>query len=72
MSRWAAPSCRSCWPATVLGALEGGEKVFYYGGPGLRYLRAFERLIFGDTFLGYLSLMLLLPLLVFVRRSSAS
>jgi hypothetical protein len=49
----------------VLGALEGGEKVFYYGGPGLRYLRAFERLFFGDTFLGYLSLMLAMPLLVF-------
>jgi len=51
--------------AEWLGALEGGEKVFYYGGPGLRYLRAFERLIFGDTFLGYLSLMLLLPVIVF-------
>jgi hypothetical protein len=49
----------------LMGALEGGEKVFYYGGPGLRYLRAFERLIFGDTFLGYLSLMLAMPLLVF-------
>ena len=48
-----------------LGALEGGEKVYYYGGPGLRYLRAFERLLFGDTFLGYLSLVLVLPLVVF-------
>ena len=48
-----------------LGALEGTEKVYYYGGPGLRYLRAFERLVFGDTFLGYLSLMLFLPLVVF-------
>ncbi len=42
-------------------ALEGEEKVFYYGGPGLRYFRAIERFIFGDTFLGYLSLILLLP-----------
>jgi hypothetical protein len=46
-------------------ALEGGEAVYYYGGPGLRYLRALERFVFGDTFLGYLSLMLAMPLLVF-------
>jgi hypothetical protein len=46
-------------------ALKGGEAVFYYGGPGLRYLRAFERIVFGDTNLGYLSLVLLLPLIVF-------
>ena len=59
---WAAPSCRNSCAGDWLGALEGGEKVYYYGGPGLRYLRAFERLIFGDTFLGYLSLILLLPL----------
>ena len=46
-------------------ALEGGEKVYFYGGPGLRYLRALERFVFGDTFLGYLSLMLAMPLIVF-------
>jgi hypothetical protein len=46
-------------------ALEGGEKVFFYGGPGLRYLRALEHFIFGDSFLGYLSLMLALPFVVF-------
>lgn len=46
-------------------ALMGGEPVFYYGGPGLRYLRALEHFIFGDTFLGYLSLMLAMPLLVY-------
>jgi hypothetical protein len=46
-------------------ALEGGEAVFYYGGPGLRYLRAAEHLVFGDTFLGYLSLILFLPFVVF-------
>ena len=45
-------------------ALKGGEAVYYYGGPGLRYLRALEHFIFGDSFLGYLSLMLGLPLLV--------
>lgn len=48
----------------IWGALEGGEKVFYYGGPGLRYFRALEHVIFGDSFLGYLSLILLLPILV--------
>ncbi|MSP47597.1 MAG: hypothetical protein EXQ83_17590 [Xanthobacteraceae bacterium] len=45
-------------------ALEGGEKVFFYGGPGLRYFRAAEHFVFGDSFLGYLSLMLLLPFMV--------
>jgi hypothetical protein len=47
------------------GALRGGESVFFYGGPGLRYLRALERFIFGDSNLGYLSLMLALPVLVY-------
>ncbi len=48
----------------IAGALEGGEKVFYFT-PGMRYLRAVEHLIFGETYLGYLSLVLLLPFLVF-------
>jgi hypothetical protein len=48
----------------IAGALEGGEKVFYFT-PGLRYLRALEHLMFGETYLGYLSLILLLPFLVF-------
>ena len=47
----------------IFGALEGGEKVFYYGGPGLRYFRAVEHIFFGDSYLGYLSLILLLPLI---------
>ncbi len=46
------------------GFFEGGEPVFYYGGPGLRYLRALEHIVFGDSYLGYLSLVLLLPFLV--------
>ncbi len=46
------------------GFLEGGERVFYYGGPALRYFRAIEHIIFGDSFLGYLSLILGLPLIV--------
>ena len=48
----------------IAGALEGSEPVFYFT-PGLRYLRAAEHLIFGESYLGYLSLMLLLPFLVF-------
>jgi hypothetical protein len=48
----------------IAAALIGGEKVFYYGGPGLRYLRAAEMIVFGDTNLGYLSLVLLMPMLM--------
>ena len=48
----------------IWGALEGGEKVFYYGGPGLRYFRALEHIVFGESYLGYLSLVLVLPFLV--------
>ncbi len=48
----------------IAGALEGGEKVFYFT-PGMRYLRAVEHLIFGESYLGYLSLVLVLPFLVF-------
>lgn len=46
-------------------ALIGGEPVFYYGGPGFRYLRAMEHFVFGDSFLGYLSVILAMPLLVY-------
>jgi hypothetical protein len=45
------------------GAFEGGEKVFYYGGPGLRYFRALEHVAFGESYFGYLSLVLILPFL---------
>jgi hypothetical protein len=52
----------------VAGALEGGEPVFYFT-PGMRYVLAVQHFVFGDTFLGYLGLMLLLPFLVlFVFR----
>lgn len=43
------------------GFLIGNENVFYYGGPGLRYFRAIEHIFFGESYLGYLSLVLLLP-----------
>ncbi|MGE3144444.1 MAG: hypothetical protein AB7K35_02540 [Pseudorhodoplanes sp.] len=56
---------QNLFAGNILEALRGSESVFYYGGPGLRYLRAFERIVFGDSNLGYLSLMLLLPLVVF-------
>jgi hypothetical protein len=49
----------------LYGALEGDEKVFYYGGPGLRYFRALEHIIFGESYLGYLSIVLLFPFLVY-------
>jgi hypothetical protein len=48
----------------VAGALAGVEPVFYFT-PGLRYLRVAEHLIFGESYLGYLSLVLILPFLVF-------
>ncbi|MCF8477050.1 MAG: hypothetical protein K9G60_08460 [Pseudolabrys sp.] len=48
-----------------IGFLVGGEPVFYYGGPGLRYFYALGHIVFGDSFLGYLSLVLLLPFLVY-------
>jgi len=44
--------------------LRGGESVFYYGGPGLRYFRALEHIVFGESYLGYLSLILAFPFLV--------
>jgi hypothetical protein len=48
----------------IVDALQGGENVYYYGGPGLRYFRALEMIVFGDTNFGYLSLVLLMPLIV--------
>ena len=46
-------------------ALRGVESVFYFT-PGMRYLRVFEHVIFGESYLGYLALILLLPMLVLV------
>jgi hypothetical protein len=47
----------------IVGALEGSEPVFYFT-PGMRYLRVAEHLVFGESYLGYLALVLLLPFLV--------
>ena len=48
----------------IVGALRGDESVYYFT-PGFRYVRAFEHVVFGETFLGYLSLVLTLPFLVY-------
>ncbi len=47
----------------IRSALIGGETIYYYGGPGLRYFRALEMIVFGDSNLGYLAIVLLLPVL---------
>jgi hypothetical protein len=46
----------------VAAAIEGVEPVYYFT-PGFRYARALELLVFGETFLLYLSAMLALPVL---------
>jgi hypothetical protein len=48
----------------VYETLRGVESVFYFT-PGMRYLRAFEHVMFGESYLGYLAAMLVLPMLVF-------
>jgi hypothetical protein len=60
---------RAVLAGDLAGALRGDESVYYFT-PGFRYLRALERFMFGETYLGYLSLVLALPFLVFalVRR----
>jgi hypothetical protein len=50
------------WPAMSRRSRRRREGL-YYGGPGLRYFRALEHAVFGESYLGYLSLVLLLPLL---------
>jgi hypothetical protein len=47
----------------IVGALRGDEPVYYFT-PGFRYVRALEHVVFGETYLGYLSLVLALPFLV--------
>ncbi len=54
------------WHGHLLAALRGGEDVFYFGGSSFRYPRAFERFIFGDTYLGYLSVVLAFPMLMYL------
>src|SRR5262249_8336742 len=47
----------------IVGALRGNEPVYYFT-PGFRYVRALEHIVFGETYLGYLSPVLALPFLV--------
>jgi hypothetical protein len=61
---WARTMVQQLFAGDVVGALMGGETVFYFT-PGSRYLRAVEHLIFGETSFGTVSLLLLLPFLVF-------
>jgi len=48
----------------VAGMLRGAEPVYYFT-PGFRYFAMLEHIVFGETYLGYLSLVLALPFLVF-------
>jgi hypothetical protein len=41
-----------------------GEEYVYFFAPGMRYVRVLEQFLFGDTFLGYLSMILAFPLIV--------
>ena len=61
---WSRTMAQQLLTGNVVRALEGLEPVFYFT-PGSRYLRTVEHLIFGETYFGYVSLLLLLPFLVF-------
>jgi hypothetical protein len=47
-----------------LAAAWRGEENVYFFAPGMRYFRALEQFLFGDTFLGYLTMILAFPLIV--------
>jgi hypothetical protein len=61
---WARIMGQQLQAGNIAGALMGGEPVYYFT-PGSRYLRTVEHLMFGETYFGYVSLLLLLPFLVF-------
>jgi hypothetical protein len=60
---WSRIMARQLLAGDIFGALQGIEPVFNFT-PGSRYLRMVEHLLFGETYLGYVSLLLLLPFLV--------
>ena len=60
---WSRIMAQQLLSGDIVGALKGIEPVFYFT-PGSRYLRTAEHLVFGETYFGYVSLLLLLPLLV--------
>jgi hypothetical protein len=47
------------------GAAWRGEESVYFFAPGMRYVRALEQFLFGDTFLGYLTMILAFPLIIY-------
>jgi hypothetical protein len=55
---------RALLAGDLMSAWRGQEAVYYFT-PGFRYVRAFEHIVFGETYLGYLSLILALPFLVY-------
>lgn len=61
---WSRKMVQLLLAGDVVGALKGIEPVFHFT-PGSRYLRALEHLVFGESYLGYVSLLLLLPFVVF-------
>ncbi|MEA2981831.1 MAG: hypothetical protein QOF09_3654 [Alphaproteobacteria bacterium] len=61
---WSRIMAQQLLAGDVVAALKGIEPVFNFT-PGSRYLRTVEHLLFGETYLGYVSLLLLLPFLVF-------
>jgi hypothetical protein len=54
---------RALLAGDLMSAWRGSESVYYFT-PGFRYVSAFWHVVFGETFLGYLSLILALPFLV--------
>jgi hypothetical protein len=60
---WSRIMAQQLLAGDIAGALKGIEPVFYFT-PGSRYLRTVEHLVFGETYFGYVSLLLLLPFLV--------
>jgi hypothetical protein len=54
---------RNLLAGDIMGALRGQEAIYYFA-PALRYWRTLEHFLFGDTFLGYFSVILFLPFLV--------
>jgi hypothetical protein len=61
---WSRVMAQRLLAGDIIGALQGLEPVFNFT-PGSRYLRTVEHFFSGETYFGYVSLLLLLPLLVF-------
>lgn len=61
---WSRIMLQKLLAGNAVDALQGLEPVFYFT-PGARYLRVVEHMFFGESYFGYVSLLLLLPFLVF-------